>query len=603
MYIRQHFRNVDGERRAYWALVESIRTENGPRQRVVSWLGALDESGRLGVLNAANTQVGKPTKQKDGLQLALFEYDDQPSEPLWVNVNARAVRVENSKSFGGPWLAIQLIERLKLDQFFRDHQPVGREHIPWSLVSMALVIARLLEPSSELYIAEQWYPKTALPELLGVPQDRVDDNRLYRGLDELLPLKDQLEKHLKNRMGELFALDYDLLLYDVTSTFFEGLCKRNPLAQRGYSRDQRGDCKQVCIAMIVTRSGMPLGYEVFAGNTADVTTVKEIISKIEDKYGKSDRIWVMDRGMTSADNLEFLREENRRYIIGTNKALLKKFQQELLKKDWSTIRDGIEVKLCKMPVEEDASGDSQPSSLESSELFILCRSRDRMEKDKGIVKRAADKIEARLRTMTERCEKQNRNQLTVSREIGRLLGQNTRASHLFEVNVLPKDDDKLKTYAKIQWKKIKPATDWHELSDGCYLLRTNVTDWTDEELWKAYIQLTEAEDAFRIQKSDLRIRPVWHQKEERVLAHIFVCFVAFVLWRTLGELCKRAGLGDEARRVISELSEIRLIDVVLPTDRGIEIRSRCITRPTEHQKILLERLGFRLPSRIQSSEM
>ncbi len=186
--------------------------------------------------------------------------------------------------------------------------------------------------------------------------------------------------------------------------------------------------------------------------------------------------------------------------------------------------------------------------------------------------------------MAQRCEKQNRDPLLISREIGHLFGQNTKAAHLFEVKVVPKDDDKLKSYAKIQWQRVKPATDWHELSDGCYLLRTNVTDWTDEELWKAYIQLTEAEDAFRIQKSDLRIRPVWHQREDRVLAHILVCFLSFVLWRTLGEQCKRAGLGDEPRRVLSELAQIRLVDVVLPTDIGTDLRTRCITRPSEHQR-------------------
>lgn len=603
MYVRQHFRKINGQRKAYWALVESVRTQRGPRQRVVSWLGAVDEAGRLGVFQAAKIQSGESVCQSHFRQLALFEYEDQPVEPHWVQVNAKAVRVENSKHFGGPWLAMQLIEKLKFDDFLRKHQAPGRESVPWSLISMTLVIARLLDPSSELYIAEQWYPKTALPELLGVPQERVDDNRLYRALDELLPLKDQLEGHIKARMGELFDLDYELLLYDVTSTFFEGLCKANPLAQRGYSRDQRSDCKQVCIAMIVTRSGMPLGYEVFAGNTADVTTVKQIVGQIESKYGKSDRIWVMDRGMTSADNLEFLREENRRYIIGTNKALLKKFEQELLKQDWNTIRDGIEVKLCKLPIEEGDDHNNQSRKTEPTELFILCRSRDRKEKDQGIIQRAADKIANRLASMKDRCEKQNRNQLTVSREIGRLLGQNTRAAHLFDVKVVSKDDDKLKAYAKIEWQKIKPATDWHELSDGCYLLRTNITDWTAQELWKAYIQLTEAEDAFRIQKSDLRIRPVWHQKEERVLAHILVCFLAFVLWRTLGQLCQRAGLGDEPRRVLSELSEIRLVDVVLPTDSGKEIRTRCITRPTEHQRILLDSLGLRLPTRIKSTEL
>ena len=594
MYIRQQFKTVAGKRRAYWALVESVRTERGPRQKVVSWLGALDEAGRIGVLQAAQNQQATVKPQLEFKQQSLFEYEDEAVEPHWVRVNAKAVRVENNRQFGGPWLALQLIQHLKLDEFLNKHLPKGKEHIQWSLSSMILVIARLLDPSSELYVSEQWYPKTALPDLLGVPADRIDDNRLYRTLDELLPHKEALEIHLKNRMGELFDIEYDLLLYDVTSTFFECQCMDNPLAKRGYSRDQRSDCKQVCIALVVTRCGMPLGYEVFAGNTADVTTVKGIVEMMEKRYGKSDRIWVMDRGMTSEDNLEFLRQESRRYIIGTNKALLKKFEQDLLKEDWNTIRDGIEVKLCKMPKEEDSD-----SADEVTETFILCRSRDRKEKDKAIVQRAADKIAERLTSMKARCEKQNRDQLIVSREIGRLLGQNTRASHLFDVKVLTKD----KKFALIEWKRIKPATDWHELSDGCYLLRTNVTDWSDEDLWKAYIQLTEAENAFRIQKSDLSIRPVWHHKEDRVRAHIFVCFLSYVLWKTLGQFCKKAGLGDEPRRVISELSEIRLVDVVLPTDSGHEIRTSCVTRPTEHQKILLDMMGVRLPTRIRTREM
>ena len=597
MYIRQCFRTVEGERRAYWALVESVRTERGPRQKVVAWLGALDEAGRLGVLQAARGLGQNPLTTigaEKFSQQSLFEFEDTPIEPRWVRVDTNGVRVENVRAFGGPWLALKLIQQLKLDEFLEKHLPKGKEHISWSLTSMILVIARLLDPSSELYVSEQWYPKTALPDLLGVPADRVDDNRLYRTLDELLPHKEALEIHLKNRLGELFDLEYDLLLYDVTSTFFEGQCSNNPLAKRGYSRDQRSDCKQVCIALVVTRCGIPLGYEVYEGNTADVTTVKRIVEMMEKRYGKSNRIWVMDRGMTSEDNLKFLREENRRYIIGTNKALLKKFEQQLLQSDWNTIRDGIEVKLCKLPKEPESE-----STDEVTETFILCRSRDRREKDKAIVERAADKIAERLASMKARCEKQNRDPLIVSREIGRLLGQNTRASHLFEVKVLKKEEK----FALLEWKRIQPVTDWHELSDGCYLLRTNVTDWSDEDLWKAYIQLTEAEAAFRIQKSDLSIRPIWHQKEDRVRAHIFVCFLSFVLWKTLSQQCQRAGLGGEPRRVISELSEIRSVDVILPTDTGHEIRNRCVARPTDHQRILLEKLGLKLPTRIRVAKM
>jgi transposase len=603
MYIRQCFRTVEGKRRAYWALVESVRTERGPRQNVIAWLGALDEAGRLGVHQAARGVVQKTVRDKlnsGHKQLALFEFEDEPVEPQWVRVNANAVRVENSRAFGGPWLALQLIEQLQLDEFLHQHLPKGREHIQWSLTAMILVIARLLDPSSELYVSEQWYPKTALPDLLGVPANRVDDNRLYRALDELLPHKEALEVHLKKRMGELFAIEYDLLLYDVTSTYFEGQCNRNPLAQRGYSRDQRNDCKQVCIAMVVSRCGLPLGYEVFSGNTVDVTTVKQIVETMERRYGKSDRIWVMDRGMTSEDNLEFLREENRRYIIGTPKSMLKKFEQELLQEDWTTIREGIEVKLCKLPQEEHIE-----ATKEVTETFILCRSQDRRKKDQAIVKRAADKIAARLDAMKARCEKQNRDPLIVSREIGRLLGQNRQAAHLFEVKVLKKEAESNLTqeFAAIEWQPIKPATDWHELSDGCYLLRSNVSDWSEEELWKAYVQLTEAESAFRIHKSDLSLRPVWHQKADRVLAHIFVCFLSYVLWKTLGQNCASAGLGDEPRRVLSELSEIRLVDVVLPTETGHEIRNRCVARPSEHQRILLQKLGLRLPTKIRIHKM
>ncbi len=249
--------------------------------------------------------------------------------PRWVDVNTAGVRVENCRQFGGPWLALQLIERLQLDEFLKQAMPAGEEHVAWSVSALILVIARLLEPASELYTAEQWYPKTALAELLGVPVERVDDNRLYRTLDELLPHKTKLQVHLKERLGNLFALEYDLLLYDMTSTFFEGAANF-PMAQRGYSRDQRSDCKQVCIGLVVSRCGMPLGYEVFPGNTADVSTVEKIVELMEQRYGKSNRIWVMDRGMVSEENLAFLRKEGRRYLVGTPKSLLKKYEQEIL---------------------------------------------------------------------------------------------------------------------------------------------------------------------------------------------------------------------------------------------------------------------------------
>jgi transposase len=542
----------------------------------------------------------KSAAQHDSRQLALFDHlqdEDTSIEPQWVEVNSAAVRVENVHKFGGPWLALEIVRRLQLDQFLKRVMVTGREHVAWWRSALILVVARLCQPSSELYVAEQWYAKTALPDLLGVPAGRVDDNRLYRTLDQLLPHKAELETHLKNRMGELFELEYDLLMYDITSTYFEGQANFD-LAQRGYSRDKRSDCKQVCIGLVVSRCGMPLGYEVFAGNTADVTTVEHIVETMEERYGKSDRIWVMDRGMVSDDNIEFLREGGRRYILGTPKSMLKKFEAELFKDDWSTIRDGIEVKLCSRPRDDDDAPEECEDSdaVDDKEMFILCRSRDRSQKEEAIVGRFEKKIEKRLVAMTARCEKQKRDPMKVEREIGRLLGQNTRAAGLFEVTVKKTKDG----HARIKWEKVEASREWATLSAGCYLLRTNVTDWTDEELWKAYIQLTEAEAAFRIHKSDLKIRPIWHQKEDRVLAHIFVCFLAYVLWKTLGQMCQQAGLGSEPRRVLAEFGELSVMDVVLPTRNGTDIRRRCISKPTDHQQILLDHLKLRLPKTNQS---
>jgi len=571
MFIRPCYRRKNGRRHAYWALVESYRTERGPRQRTVAYLGQLDEAGRLGVKRAAKGNK-KPTEQ----QLQLWE-GDSPA-PEWVEVDTAAVRVENQLAFGGPWLALQIIRKLQLDKFLKRTIPKGKEDVPWSLMVQVLMVCRLCNPSSELHIAEHYYRSTAMNELLGVPPEKVYDERLYRALDQLLPHKEALEKHLKNRLGKLFGLKYDLLLYDVTSTYFEGEAKGNPMAQRGYSRDKRSDCKQVCIGLVVSRCGMPLGYEVFEGNRTDVTTLQEIVETMERRYGKADRIWVGDRGMMSKKNIEFLKSGNRRYIIGASKASLKQFERELLANDWRRIRDGLEVKLCQSP-----EGDE--------EVIILCRSRDRREKEEAMHRRFEERIEKELRKIEASCKRRKWKKEVIDRRVGRVMANNSRAAGLFEVDVPETSAGR----ATITWQKKDAWRDWAKLSEGCYLLRSNVTDWSSEELWKAYIQLTEAEAAFRIHKSDLRIRPIWHQREDRVLAHILVCFLAYVLWKTLHQLVQAAGLGDEPRRVLDELSKINMVDVVLPTRCGVEIRRRCVAQPTKHQAILLQRLGFHLP--------
>ena len=577
MFIRPTYVRKNGRRYAYWKLVESYRTEKGPRQRTVAYLGQMDEAGRLGVQQAVEPQ--SPSRQQQ-----LFP--EPETAPRFVEIDRTHVRVENSRQLGGPWLALQLIKKLGLHEFLQRVMPRGQEHVPWSLTALILVISRLCEPSSELHIAEHFYRQSALSDLLGVPGDQVDDNRLYRGLDKLLPHKAALEVFLKERFGELFAIEYDLLLYDVTSTYFEGQAVTNSLAQRGYSRDHRPDCKQVCIGLVVTRCGLPLGYEVFAGNRHDSTTLEEIVETMETRYGKAQRIWVLDRGMVSEENVEFLKGGGRRYIVGTPKTHLKKFEQQLLAQEWHVIREGLEVKLCACP-----EG--------GTETFILCRSRDRRKKEQAMHARFEKRIEDGLTKMAAGCAKRRQDVATISRRVGRLLGQNTRAAGLFDVQVQADE----KGAAQVEWKKVEKWRTWAELSEGAYVLRSNVSDWSDEELWRAYIQLTDAEAAFRIQKSDLSLRPVWHQKEDRVLAHILVCFLAYVLWKFLGQLCAKAGLGDEPRRVLAELGELRAVDVVLHTRDGQPIRTRCITQPTDHQKILLNHLGWELPNQLHPIQL
>lgn len=580
MFIRPCYRNKDGKRHAYWALVESYRTERGPRQRVVAYLGQLDEEGRFGVQQAAKSEPNHDSRQ------ACFTFtDDEPHsgdarevQPQWVTVNAAAVRVENCVQFGGPWLALELIKKIGLDDFLQQHLPRGRADLSWSRIALVLIICRLCKPSSELHIAEHFYRETALERLLGVPAAKVNEVRLYRALDRILPHKEKLEGFLKNRLGELFSLEYDLLLYDVTSTYFEGQAKANPKAKFGYSRDKRSDCKQVCIALVVSRCGMPIGYEVFDGNRHDSTTVKEIVETMESRYGKSNRVWVMDRGMLSEANIRFLKEGDRRYIIGTPKSMLKQFEQQLLEETWEHVREGVEVKLCPSP-------DGEP------ETFILCRSRDRLEKEKAIFARFESRIEDGLQKIAASCQKRKQSPIHIAERVGRLKQANSRAARLFEIEVEALKDGS----AKVTWTKNDAIRQWTTLTDGCYVLRSNVNDWTHEELWQAYVQLTEAELAFRIQKSDLRIRPIWHQKEDRVLAHILICFLAYVLWKTLAQMSLAAGLGAEPRRLFAELGELRMMDVVLPTSEGIELRRCCISRPNEHQAILLDRLRLRVP--------
>ena len=509
MYLRRINVKKSGKNHYYWALVESYRTEKGSRQRIVVYIGDIAKKKRarsiVGVLDRC-----------DSVQQDFLSPEELPEH---VEVLPRKTRTERQRQFGGVWLGNKLFEKLAFDRYFADGFAREKEDTGWIDIIKILVISRFYHPSSELFIAEHLYEHSAMEDFFGIPAQQIYDNRLYRGLDKLLPHKDHLQRHLKERMGDLFNIEYDLFLYDVTSTYVEGEHAGSELCQRGYSRDGRPDCKQVCIALVVTREGLPLGYEVFAGNRHDSTTVEEIVEKMELLYGKADRIWVMDRGMVSEENLVRLRQDGRRYIIGTPKACLKQVEQYLLEKsDWQVVHAGVEVKLC-------------ASSEAENEVFILCKSKDRALKEQAMHDRFIARIEKGLEKLNRTCEQRQGKNITqlIERRVGRLLQSNSRGAAMFNIRV-SYDTGRGRTVIDVD--KNDSASHWLRLTEGHYLLRTNITDWKPENLWQAYIHLTDAEEAFRIHKSDLHLRPLWHQKDDRIKAHIFVCFLAFVLCST-----------------------------------------------------------------------
>jgi transposase len=574
MFLRRFNRKKNGKKHFYWALVESYRTEKGSRQRIIGYIGE-------GTKSEAR-RIAQSAERCDSIQQNFFSPEELPE---FADVLPRKTRTERQREFGGVWLGNKLFEKLDLIRYFAEGLKQNEEGVWWLDIIKILVISRFYSPSSELHIAEHLYEHSAMEDFFGIPAERIYDNRLYRGLDKLLPLKDGLQKHLKERMGELFDIEYDLFLYDVTSTYVEGDHARSELCKHGYSRDGRPDCKQVCIGLVVTREGLPLGYEVFAGNRHDSTTVEEVVGKMEKLYGKADRIWVMDRGMVSERNLTKLRQDGRRYIIGTPKANLKQVEKHLLEKsDWQVVHTGVEVKVC-------------PSLQAEDETFILCKSKDRALKEQSMHDRFVARIEKGIEKLQRTCEQRHGKDISklIERRVGRLLQENSRGSALFEITT---SYDAAGGKTIISVTKNDDASHWLRLTEGHYLLRTNIPDWQAKDLWEAYIHLTDAEGAFRIHKSDLHLRPLWHQKDVRIQAHIFVCFLAFVFWKTFGLMCKRAGLGDEPRRVFEEIRKISMVDVVLTTVEGKELKIRTVARPDKPLQILLHRLGLRLPERL-----
>ena len=593
MFLRSNRRSKDGKQHVYWSLVETVRTPDGPRQRTLCYLGELNSSAQARWVKTVEVF----NEQGEAQQLKLFPSQVEPpaDDPHVARVLLDKVRLERTRQFGPCWLGLELWKRLELDRFFAAALDQDGADVAWSRIAAVLAISRLCAPGSELAIEQRWYPSTALDDLLGIAEGKLNDTRLYRCLDRMLPHKTKLERHLKQRYGELFGAEFDVLLYDLTSTYVEGAAAKNPLMRRGYSRDHRPDCEQMVIALIVNREGFPFSYETFDGNRADVTTMETILRMVERKYGKARRIWVFDRGVVSEQNLAAIRKRGGQYLVGTPRSQMKRFEQELLADDWTQVREGVEVKQVAIP--------------QGEETYILCRTAGRKEKETAIRKRFSSSMEAALERLAKTIETgrlKDRNKM--ERRLGRIQARHPQVSDLYEVELRDTPEG-----VRLLWEIKKDRKVWRGLREGAYMLRTNLQAGSAEELWSQYIQLTEAEASFRALKSELSIRPLFHQLEPRVKAHVLVAFLGYALWVTLKHWLKRrpaivpqppvSGVTDaqplSAMRALALSSTLHSADIVLPTTDGREIRLRRITEPTAEQKHLLLQLGLRLPERFE----
>jgi transposase len=593
MFLRSHGRKKDGKDHTYWSLVETVRTADGPRQKTLCYLGELNNSAQARWL----TTVEVFNEQGETSQLKLFpsHVEPPPDDPQVARVLLNKVRLERMRQFGACFLGLEMWKRLELDRFFEQAVDGESANVPWSRVAALLAINRLCAPGSELAVEQRWYPSTALDDLLQIEDGKINDTRLYRCLDRILPHKTKLERHLKNRYGELFGAEFDVLLYDLTSTYVEGAAEKNPMVRRGYSRDHRPDCEQLVIALIVNNEGFPFSYETFDGNRTDVSTMETILRMVERKYGKARRIWVFDRGIVSEENLAAIRKRDGQYLTGTPRSQMKQFEAELLKEDWTQVRPEVEIKKVAIP--------------QGEETYILCRTSGRKEKEKAIRNRFSNSMETALKGLEKTIAAgrlKDRNKM--ERRLGKIQARHPQVNDLYDVELKDTVEG-----VRLFWQIKEDRKNWRESREGAYLLRTNLKAETAEELWSKYMQLTEAEASFRALKSELSIRPLFHQLEPRVKAHVMVAFLGYALWVTLKHLLKRrpaivpkpSASGVEnaqpmtPMKAIALLSTLQSADIVLPTTDGREIRLRRITGPTAEQKSLLRQLGISLPDHLQ----
>lgn len=579
MYLRCNRRIKDGKEHRYWNIVESKRCSGGKVvQRQVLYLGEINDSQRESWCRVIEA-FDEKTQQRT--QLALFPAEKklpEYAEGYGVQVRLEAMELCRPRQFGACWLACHLYEQLALDQFWKDRLLDSREGSCWRHVLQTLVCYRLIDPGSEWRLHRLWFDQSAMGDLLGEDYALVEKNTLYRCLDKVLEHKPALFSHLTERWQGLFGAKFDVLLYDLTSTYFESSkpADENDKRRYGYSRDKRSDCVQVVIALVVSPEGFPLAYEVLAGNTSDRTTLKEFLNKIETQYGKAERIWVMDRGIPTEEVLTEMRQSDPPvyYLVGTPKGRLSQLEQKLLALPFTTVRSGIEVKLL----------------AQEQELYVLANSHQRIDKERAMRRRQLRALFKRLKEL--QAMKFNSSQ-TLLLKLGAAKGKYPAAWRLLDI-ALPEAKTgpaNVSFSFQLNRQKVREV----RRREGRYLLRTNLSGREPAQLWQFYIQLVEIEAAFKNLKDDLQLRPIYHQLQHRIEAHIFVAFISYCLHVTLKARLRPVAGGLTPRAVFDKFATMRMLDVKFPTTDGRTLILSRYTEPDTDHKLLLEQLKLALP--------
>jgi len=578
MFLRSQVRKKDGKEHTYWSVVENQRLHDGRvAQRQVLYLGEVNDSQRAAwrkTLDAHSPDANTPS------QIALFPHD-RPApadDPRVVQIRLDQLSLRRPRQWGGCWLALELYRQLGFDTFFAEHLPASRKGTRWDRILQVLVTQRLLAPGSEWHLHRDWFERTALADLLGDDFGLVEIHKLYTTLDQMLPLKEKLFDHLRDKWRDLFGAKYEVLLYDLTSTYFETDTPDDPADPRrhGYSRDHRPDCPQVVIALVVTPEGFPLAYAVLPGNTADNTTLKSFLEKIEARYGKAQRVWLMDRGIPTEAVLEQMRASDPpvSYLVGTPKGRLTTLEKDLLERKWETVRAGVQVKL--LP--------------QDGEVYVLAKSAGRVDKERAIRRKKLRRLIGRLHELQKQLPARDKLLMALGaakKEAGRFYA-------LLKLSVPAADQAvSVETFSfKFDRARLRVV----RRREGSYLLRSNLTGKTPGELWNYYMQLVQVEEAFKNLKGDLALRPVYHQKMERIEAHILVAFISYTLHVCLRRRLRAVAGGLTPRAVLEKFCAVQMVDVHLPTTDGRTVILTRHTQPEKELQLLLEQLKLTLPA-------